>query len=120
LHGGFPFAREARALAYKPNVYVECSGLTFSLSPRELSEVLRSWLEFVPEKVLFGTDAFEISPEVGWADHPWLTSSSARQALAFALTGMMNDGEIKRERALELAHMVLRGNAIKLYKLPAQ
>ena len=120
LHGGFPFAREARALAYKPNVYVECSGLTFLLSVRELSEVLRSWLEFVPEKVLFGTDAFEISPEVGWADHGWLTISSARQALALALTGMMKDGEITRERALELARMVMRDNAIKLYKLKAQ
>ena len=117
LHGGFPFAREARALAYKPNVYVDCSGLTFSLSTRELSEVLRSWLEFVPEKVLFGTDAFEISPEVSWADHGWLTISSARQALALALTGMMNDGEITRERALELARMVMRDNAIKLYRL---
>lgn len=119
LHGGFPFAREARALAYKPNVYVECSGLTFSLSARELGEVLRSWLEFVPEKVLFGTDAFEISPEVGWADHGWLTISSGRRALALALTGMLQDGEITRERASELARMVLRDNAVKLYKLKA-
>lgn len=117
LHGGFPFAREARALAYKPNVYLECSGLTFSLSPRELSEVLRSWLEFVPEKVLFGTDAFEISSEVSWADHGWLTISSARKALAIALTGMINDGDITRARALELARMVMRDNALKLFKL---
>jgi hypothetical protein len=33
------------------------------------------------------------------------------------LTGMMNDGEITRERALELARMVLHDNAAKLYKL---
>ncbi|MCA1592753.1 MAG: amidohydrolase, partial [Acidobacteria bacterium] len=105
---------------YKPNVYIECSSLTFLLSVRELSEVLRSWLEFVPEKVLFGTDAFEISPEVGWADHGWLTISSARQALALALTGMIKDGEITRERAVELARMVMRDNAIKLYKLKVQ
>jgi hypothetical protein len=30
---------------------------------------------------------------------------------------MMNDGEITRDRALELARMVLRENAIKLYGL---
>jgi len=30
---------------------------------------------------------------------------------------MMNDGEISRERAMELARMVMRDNAIKLYKL---
>ena len=42
-------------------------------------------------------------------------SPTAREALALALTGMMNDREITRERAVELARMVLRENAIKLY-----
>jgi hypothetical protein len=31
---------------------------------------------------------------------------------------MMNDREITRERAVELARLVLRENAIKLYGLP--
>ncbi len=30
----------------------------FILYRRQLSEVLRAWLGYVPEKVLFGTDAF--------------------------------------------------------------
>jgi hypothetical protein len=34
-----------------------------------------------------------------------------------ALTGMMHDGEISRDRAAEIARMVLRQNAIKLYGL---
>lgn len=46
-----------------------------------------------------------------------MTNKTAREALAIALTGMMNDGDIARERALELARMVLRENAIKLYAL---
>jgi uncharacterized protein len=117
IHGGLPFAQEARLLIYKPNVYADFSGQTFLLSKRELSTVLRSWLEFVPEKVLFATDAFEISPEVSWVDHAWLTTTTAREALAFALTGMMNDGDITPERALELAKMVMRDNAAKLYGL---
>jgi len=37
--------------------------------------------------------------------------------LALALTGMMNDGEIDRAHALELAHLVLHDNAAKLYGL---
>jgi hypothetical protein len=37
--------------------------------------------------------------------------------LAMALTGMVNDGEITHERALEIARLVLRGNAMKLYGL---
>jgi predicted TIM-barrel fold metal-dependent hydrolase len=119
-HGGLPFAQEARMLIYKPNVYADFSGQTFLLSKRELSMVLRSWLEFVPEKILFGTDAFEISPEVSWVDHGWLTTTSAREALAFALTGMMNDGDITPDRALELARMVMRDNAVKLYGLKVE
>jgi predicted TIM-barrel fold metal-dependent hydrolase len=118
VHGGSPFAQQTRMLLYKPNVYADFSAQTFLLSTRELSGVLRSWLEFVPEKVLFGTDAFEITPEVGWPEIGWLCNRSAREGLALALTGMMADGQISRARALELARMVLRDNARNLYGLP--
>lgn len=117
IHGGAPFSQQTKFLIYKPNVYADFSAQTFLLSPRELSETLRSWLEFVPEKVLFGSDAFELTPLVSWEEHLWLTTNSARRALALALTGMMNDGEITRERASEIARMVLRENAAKLYGL---
>lgn len=117
IHGGLPNARAARFLLYKPNVYADFSAQTFLTSKRELSEVLRSWLEFVPEKVLFGTDAFPITAEVGWEELGWLSATSGREALALALTGMMKDGEITRKRASELARMVMRDNAAKLYGL---
>jgi len=117
VHGGSPFAQETRMLLYKPNVYADFSAQTFLLSTRELSTVLRSWLEFVPEKVLFGTDAFEITPEAGWPEHAWMTTRSAREALALALTGMMKDGQITRDRALELARLVMRENTAKLHGL---
>lgn len=117
IHGGLPNAKATRALLYKPNVYADFSGQTFLASTRELSEVMRSWLEFVPEKVLFGSDTFEVTPEVSWEELGWLTTRSSRQALALALTGMMQDGQISRKRAIELARMVMRENAIKLYGL---
>jgi len=117
VHGGLPNAKATRALLYKPNVYADFSGQTFLSSKRELSEVLRSWLEFVPEKMLFGSDTFEVTPEVSWEELGWLTTNSGRQALALALTGMMQDGQITRERAVELARMVMRENAIRLYGL---
>ena len=101
----------------KENVYADFSSQAFLTSPRELSGVIRSWLEFVPEKVLFGTDAYPLTTTVGWEEVGWLTNKTARLALALALTGMMQDGQITRERASELARMVLRENAIKLYGL---
>ena len=117
VHGGAPFTRSVTSLFGKPNVYADFSGQTFLSYPRALSEVLRNWLETYPNRVLFGTDAFSFGPAVDWPELAWLSNTTARQALAMALTGMMNDGEITRERALELARMVLRENARKLYKL---
>ena len=117
VHGGYPFTRQTTSMFGKPNVYADFSAQTFFLYPRALSEVLRNWLESYPDKILFGIDAFSFGPKIDWPELAWLSNTTARQALALALTGMMNDGEITRERALELARMVLRENAIKLYKL---
>ena len=100
----------------KPNVYADFSAQTFFTFPRELSEILRNWLESYPDKILFGTDAFSFGPAVDWGEVAWLSNTTARQALALALNGMMNDGEIDRARAMELARMVLHDNAARLYK----
>ncbi len=115
VHGGYPFTKEMGSLMSKPNVYADFSAQSFFTYPRELSETLRNWMEFYPDKILFGTDAFSFGPEVDWGEVAWLSNTTSRQALALALTGMMNDGEIDRARALELARMVLHDNAAKLY-----
>ncbi|HLF83242.1 MAG TPA: amidohydrolase family protein [Blastocatellia bacterium] len=120
VHGGYPFTKQTASLMSKSNVYADFSAQTFLLYPRALSEVLRNWLEYYPAKVLFGTDAFAFTPEVGWEEGGWLAITTAREALALALTGMMNDGEITRDRALELARMVMRENALRLYNLKSK
>ena len=115
IHGGWPFDREAGAMLKKPNVYADFSAQAFFRSTHALSKTLRSWLEWHPEKVLFGTEAHRVSNLVDWEEVAWLCTNSARNALAIALTEMMNDGQISRNRAFELAEMVLRTNAIRLY-----
>ena len=117
VHGGAPFTKQTVSMMGKPNVYADFSAQTFFVYPRALSETLRYWLESYPGRILFGTDAFSFGPAVDWGEVAWLSNTTARQALALALTGMMNDGEITRERAVELAHMVLHDNAGKLYRL---
>jgi predicted TIM-barrel fold metal-dependent hydrolase len=87
------------------------------LAPATLARTLREWLEFVPEKVMFATDAYPYSNEIGWEESGWIAARNGRQALAIALTGMMRDGEISRGRVSELARMVLRENARRLYGL---
>jgi predicted TIM-barrel fold metal-dependent hydrolase len=116
LHGGAgPFTKYISYMLMKPNVYTDFSEQTWLLSTRKLSEVIRDFLEWYPEKTLFGTDLYPNTPEINWEEVGWQTTQSAREALAIALTGMMQDGEITRQRALELAHMVLHDNAAKLY-----
>src|SRR5579871_3743767 len=117
VHGGWPFTREIAALLTKPNAYLDFSAQSLLLSPAALAANIREWLEVVPEKVMFGTDAYPYSNEMGWEESGWAASRTGRQALAIALTGMLRDGEITRTRASELARMVLRENAKSLYGL---
>jgi len=115
VHGGYPHTKSVAGMMSKPNVWADFSAQDLLLYPRALSDVLRNWLEYYPEKILFGTDASPSFGEIGWEETGWLAAVTGRQALAMALTGMMNDGEITRARAVELAKMVLHDNAAKLY-----
>jgi uncharacterized protein len=117
LHGGWPFTREIGALLEKPNAYLDYSAQSLLLPPATLAVTLREWLELVPEKVMFATDAYPYSDEMGWEESGWIAANRGREALTLALSFMMRDGEITRGRALELARLVLRDNARKLYGL---
>jgi hypothetical protein len=115
--GGGPFARHTLAMFWKPNVYADFSVSTLTMSATTLAGVLREWLAQYPERVLFGTDASVSGPDLGWDVVGWLSARTGRQALTMALTGMMRDGEITRSRAEEIATMVMRTNAARLYNL---
>ena len=118
LHGGWPFSRQLTGLLTKPNCYTDFSEQTFMNYPHDVSENIRAWLEYVPEKVLYATDTYPFAPpDSGWEESGYVADKTGREALGIALTGMMRDREITRDRALELARMVLRENARKLYRL---
>lgn len=119
LHGGAgAYSDVVAVLLMKPNIYTDLSEQTWATSSRHLAGVLRYWLEWYPEKVLFGTDLYPGTNEFDWEEIGWQTSQTGREALTIALSGMMADGEISRERAIEIARMVLRENALKLYGWP--
>lgn len=120
VHGGWPLIGETQSLLAKPNVYADISAIALLVAPARLALVLRQWLGEWPEKVLFGTDAFDGGPDTGWGEAALVATASARRALAMALTGMMRDGEIDRERAEALARMVMRENALTAYRLGAR
>ncbi len=117
IHGGWPFVSEIGALLTKPNAYLDISAQTLILPPARIAGWLREWLALVPEKVLFGTDAYPYSDQLGWEESAWIAARNGREALGRALTAMIRDGEITHQRAVELARMVLRDNARTLYGL---
>jgi predicted TIM-barrel fold metal-dependent hydrolase len=118
VHGGGAYASHAGAMIAKPNVYLDISAMTLIYTPATLAGTLRNWLLQYPEKVLFGTDATAFGPDAGWELTAWIGTTTGRQALAIALSEMMRNGEVSRTRAEEIATMVMRTNAVQLYKLP--
>lgn len=120
LHGGWPYEREVGALLQKPNVYLDISSQDLIVPPHTAAKWLREWLEFEPNKVLFGTDGYPYSEEMDWPEATWIAARNAREALGLALTGMLRDGEITRKRAYKIARMVLRGNAERLYRFSSK
>ena len=118
VHGGGMYAPHAGAMIAKPNVYLDISALTLIYTPATLAGTLRNWLLQYPEKVLFGSDASAFGPDAGWELTAWIGTTSGRQALSIALSEMMRNGEMSRTRAQEIATMVMRTNAVQLYKLP--
>jgi hypothetical protein len=121
LHGGWPYHAVTQAMLDKPNTYADFSAQTYYLLTHQLAAVLRDWLSWHPEKVLFGSDAYSDvdSPLNDWEEKEFLMAGKARRALAIALTAMLQNGEITRERAVEMARLVLRDNAMRLYGLAA-
>jgi hypothetical protein len=99
IHGGSgPWTKVAAFLMSKPNVYVDFSEQDAISPPWMLARVIREWLEWYPQKVLYGTDLSPGPPEVDWDVVGYVTNGTARQALAVALTGMVHDGDITRGR----------------------
>jgi uncharacterized protein len=116
LHGGYPFQQQAIWLAARENVYLDSSLMGLYMYPDDLKQVLRQWLLLYPDKVLFGSDAFPFNSAVGAEESDWLAITSARTALAAALTSMIVNGEITEQRALQFAHAYLHDNAARIYK----
>ena len=82
----------------------------------DFADALRMYLLYAPEKVLYGTDAAPYPSIPGGADVQHLMLSRAtRDALYLALAGLVRDGVINEDGAVEIGRGVLRENARRLY-----
>ena len=117
VHGGWPRVTETLGLLGKANVYADISVMDVIAGPAYLRSTLRLWLSSWPAKVMFGTDAADAAPLMGWDQLAAAASHNARRALSDALGAMVRDQEITAGRARELARMVMRENAMAAYRL---
>lgn len=116
IHAGFPMVEEAAYQALKPNIWLDVSALAFFYPMPELVAHLRTCLIYAPTRTLFGTDVSSYpgvpgGPEVQHV----LLSRVMREALNHALAGLVRDGLVTTEEAIEIGRGVLQGNAARLY-----
>jgi predicted TIM-barrel fold metal-dependent hydrolase len=116
IHGGAPFHEHAAYLALKPNVWIDISAMAFLYPVPDFAAVIRKFLIFAPEKVLFGTDVGDYPGVPGGPEIQHLVvSRAAREAIYLALAGLVEDGVIDEPTAIAMGRGVLRGNAERLY-----
>ncbi|HET7205098.1 MAG TPA: amidohydrolase family protein [Terriglobales bacterium] len=118
IHGGYPYDRQSIWLAALPNVYLDSSEFILLVYPAEYSRILKNWFEIFPEKVLFGSDCFPYSREIGVPETYWVSVRTARVSAAAALAQMVSENEVSEARALEIARDYFHDSSAKLFGLP--
>lgn len=111
-HAGFPYLREASVLAKTcANVYLNMSWIHI-YSPEGCVASLREWVRMVPwNKILgFGDDLY-------WVDTIYGHLIMARRNVATALVGLMEEGVLGEEDALEIGRGLFYDNPAALYGL---
>jgi predicted TIM-barrel fold metal-dependent hydrolase len=111
-HSGFPYLGEAGVLAKTcANVYLNMSWIQI-YSPEGCQVALREWLRMVPSnKILaFGDDLY-------WVDTIYGHLIMARDNVAAALAGLVEDGLMGESAALEVGQRLFRENPAALYRL---
>ncbi|HYX84754.1 MAG TPA: amidohydrolase family protein [Gaiellales bacterium] len=114
LHAAYPYTRKLAILAATyPNAYVDVSYAIPFLTARELHAVTHEALGAAPaSRVLYSSDA------VGLPEQHWLGAVRGRRALGAALGDMVMLGDLGRDDARRMAHLVLHENAERIYGLP--
>jgi uncharacterized protein len=113
LHGAYPYTRKLGVLAATyPNAYVDVSYAIPFLNSRELLSVTREALACAPAaRFMYSSDA------VGLAEQYWLGAARGRQAIGAALGELVDAGDLDSRQALDLAALVMHGNAERIYQL---
>jgi len=118
LHGGYPRYQNAEVLALggltPNNVCIDISGrIMFANHPRIIAKMVREWLEkpVLWNKIIYGSDVL-------WGErYIYTCARTGRDAIYFALEGMIDEKIIDEDTAIMIAKNIFRENALRIYHL---
>ncbi len=113
LHEAYPYTREGAYLAaVYDRVYLDLSYATPFLSYTEMLAFTRAALGVAPtSKLLYSSDA------VGLPELHWISAIQGRRILGTVLDEAVAHGELSTNEAEAAGEAMLRGNAMRLYRL---
>ncbi len=112
FHAGYPYSSEVAVLGKNfPNVYVDLCWVHV-ISPWVARRVLHEWIETVPSNKILAFGGDYIFVEGAYAH-----ARMARDNVAAVLTEKVETGYLREAEAMELAHKLLRDNALQLFCL---
>lgn len=112
FHGGYPYGGELGTLAKNfPNVFIDMCW-TYVISPSYSERYLHEWLETIPaNKIMaFGGD-------YSFVEAVYAHSVMARQIIAKVLIEKVRTRYLTETEAIDIAKMILRENALRIFKL---
>jgi hypothetical protein len=115
FHGGYPWIHDVAALAHNhPNVRLNLTWLP-QLSTSLAAETLKEWLQVVPQvdRITWGADCF-------LAEEMYGSLLAARDAIARALTDLVEEDYLPMEAALAAVRSVLATGGARIYGLDVE
>jgi predicted TIM-barrel fold metal-dependent hydrolase len=115
LHECYPYTREGGYLAaVYENVYLDLSYGIPLLGYGEMLSFTRQALGVAPtSKLMYSSDG------IGVPELHWMSAVDGRRVIGQALEELVAHGELSISKAEATGEGVLRGNAIRLYRLPS-
>lgn len=112
FHASYPYGGELGTIAKNfPNVFIDMCW-AYVISPSYSERYLHEWIETVPaNKIMaFGGD-------YDFVEAVYAHSVMARQIIADVLIEKVRDRYLTEEEAIDIAKMILRENALRIFKL---
>jgi uncharacterized protein len=112
FHGGYPYGGELGTLAKNfPNVFIDMCW-TYVISPSYSERYLHEWIETIPSNKIMG-----FGGDYSFVEAVYAHSVMARQTIANVLIEKVRTRYLSENEAIEIAKMILRENALRIFKL---